>query len=63
MRIDFYASDGGFKEELICTIDSSVIPEKGDSVKLNNKNFHVIKRNFYIHNKIYLVEIYLFKKH
>ena len=45
MRIDFYASDGGFKEELICTIDSSVIPEKGDSVKLNNKNFHVIKDN------------------
>ena len=55
MRIDFYASDGRFKEELICTIDSSVIPEKGDSVN--------IKRNFYIHNKIYLVEIYLSKKH
>ena len=63
MRIDFYASDGVFKEELICTIDSSVIPEKGDFVRLNNKNFHVIKRNFYIHNKIYLVEIYLSKKH
>ena len=43
--------------------EGSWLEVKGDSVKLNNKNFHVIKRNFYIHNKIYLVEIYLSKKH
>ena len=64
MKVNFYASDGGFKDELICAINFSIVPEKGDIIKLNNTTYYVIKRCFYIkNNEIEFIEVFLTKKH
>ena len=64
MKVNFYASDGGFKDELIYSINSSIVPEKGDIIKINNITYYIIKRCFYIkNNEIEFIEVSLTKKH
>ena len=64
MIINFYAHNDGFKEELIYIINSSTIPDKGDVIKINNRDYIVNKIEFNINRqKIYLIKIHLSKKH
>lgn len=44
MIINFYAHNDSFKEELIYIINSSTVPDKGDVIKINNRDYIVNKR-------------------
>ena len=63
MKVNIYASGYNFKEDLISSIDSNIIPDKSDIVKIKNINYTVNKRIFNIFgDKLYDIDLHIIKK-
>lgn len=63
MKVNIYASGYNFKEDLVSSIDSNIIPDKSDIVKIKNINYTVNKRVFNIFgDKLYDIDLHVIKK-
>lgn len=63
MKVNIYASEYNFKEDLVSSIDSNIIPDKSDIVKIKNINYTVNKRVFNIFgDKLYDIDLHVIKK-
>lgn len=63
MKVNIYASGYNFKEDLISSIDSNIIHDKSDIVKIKNINYTVNKRVFNIFgDKLYDIDLHVIKK-
>ena len=63
MKVNIYASGYNFKEDLVSSIDSNIIPDKFDIVKIKNINYTVNKRVFNIFgDKLYDIDLLVIKK-
>ena len=63
MKVNIYASRYNFKEDLISSIDSNIIPDKSDIIKIKNINYTVNKRVFNIFgDKLYDIDLHVIRK-
>lgn len=63
MKVNIYASGYNFKEDLVSSIDSNIIPDKSDIIKIKNINYTVNKRVFNIFgDKLYDIDLHVIKK-
>lgn len=63
MKVNIYASGYNFKEDLVSSIDSNIIPDKSDIVKIKNINYTVNKRVFNIFgDKLYDIDLHVIRK-
>lgn len=63
MKVNIYASGYNFKEDLVSSIDSNIIPGKSDIVKIKNINYTVNKRVFNIFgDKLYDIDLHVIRK-
>mgnify|MGYP000576403498 CR=1 FL=1 len=63
MKVNIYASRYNFKEDLVSSIDSNIIPDKFDIIKIKNINYTVNKRVFNIFgDKLYDIDLHVIKK-
>ena len=62
MKVNIYASGYNFKEDLVSSIDSNIIPDKSDIIKIKNINYTVNKRVFNIFgDKLYDIDLHVIK--
>lgn len=63
MKVNIYASEYNFKEDLVSSIDSNIIPDKSDIIKIKNINYTVNKRVFNIFgDKLYDIDLHVIRK-
>lgn len=63
MKVNIYASGYNFKEDLVSSIDSNIIPDKSDIIKIKNINYTVNKRIFNIFgDKLYDIDLHVIRK-
>lgn len=63
MKVNIYASGYNFKEDLVSSIDSNIIPDKSDIIKIKNINYTVNKRVFNIFgDKLYDIDLHVIRK-
>lgn len=63
MKVNVYTSRYNFKEDLIATIETNVIPDKSDVIKIKNVNYTIYKKVFNIFgDKLCDIDLHVIKK-